>query len=190
MNAAERDRLKRVIQYVIQECVDQARFGLTKLNKIVWSADLEHRRRYGRSITGVSYRRKDNGPMIDGVYALIAELEADGMIASTTQRVFDHDERRLVSIARQPVDLSDFDGNEIAVLGRAILEYDGLTAKQSSERSHRFLGWMITDENEIIPDAYAELTWELPTAADVELAMSKPALTRDDFAKWRAETGT
>lgn len=47
------------------------RLNYTKLIKILYIADREHYRKWGKTITGDSYYSMENGPVLSGLYSLI-----------------------------------------------------------------------------------------------------------------------
>ncbi len=52
MNLFKADhKTKTVIHYVISH-TEPEKLGAVKLNKVMWRADVEHYRRYGKTITG------------------------------------------------------------------------------------------------------------------------------------------
>ena len=56
-------RVASVAHYVIAR-TEPSKLGYVKLNKILWYSDLEHYRRHGVSLTGLThYTRMPQGPM-------------------------------------------------------------------------------------------------------------------------------
>ena len=61
--ASNQDRLLCVTHYVIKRC-DPAKLGATKLNKVLWFADVIYYRRHGRTITASdNYVKQQFGPV-------------------------------------------------------------------------------------------------------------------------------
>jgi hypothetical protein len=142
--ATEKDRLASVVHYVIARC-DPQKLGATKLNKVLWFADVLYYRRHGRTLTGVdNYMKQQFGPVQRNMLGVLAELKRDGKIierAGDTPVGF----RREYIWLKEP-DLSQFKADEIDLLN-AVMERicDGESAKSISEKSHDAL-W---DETEI-----------------------------------------
>src|SRR5687767_11322566 len=81
-NVATRDRTEAVAHYVIARS-DPNKLGAVKLNKVMWFADLEAYRRFGRTITGqLSYEKRQHGPVPNKIVKSIRRLEQDEKIAT------------------------------------------------------------------------------------------------------------
>src|SRR6478672_8661822 len=55
-------RLREAVLYVSNACTEAERFGLVKLNKIIWRADFESFAQRGQPVTGRQYQRLPQGP--------------------------------------------------------------------------------------------------------------------------------
>lgn len=74
------DKTGKVVHYIVGH-TEPSLLGATKLNKVMWHADVLHYRRYGKTITGqMSYVRLQNGPVPNGIYQTLEALKDDGAI--------------------------------------------------------------------------------------------------------------
>jgi hypothetical protein len=55
-------KMKELILYISQKCADDAKFGATKLNKILYFSDFLAYAYHGSPITGFEYQKLPNGP--------------------------------------------------------------------------------------------------------------------------------
>jgi hypothetical protein len=138
------DRLASVTHYIIARC-DPAKLGATKLNKILWFADVFYYRRHGRTITGADdYMKQQFGPVPKNMLGALAELKRDGKIverAGETSVGF----RREYIWLKEP-DLTPFKADEIDTLNE-VMDWicNDESARSISDKSHDVL-W---DETEI-----------------------------------------
>jgi len=60
--------------------------GVTRLMKLVYIAELEHRRRFGRPLTGASFVNYDYGPFSTDVYEAVERLQAKGAVVEEARQ--------------------------------------------------------------------------------------------------------
>ncbi len=142
-------KLRELMLYVSSRCDGDHLFGATKLNKILFFADFLAFGRLGKSITGQEYQRLRNGPAPRRLKPLRAAMVEARDCAMAERRVFDKFQHRLLPL--RDADLSEFSGEEIAVVDEVISALRNDTASEVSERSHQFIGWEAAAEGEVIP---------------------------------------
>jgi hypothetical protein len=128
--------LDRAVHYVIAHAQSQE-LGKTKLNKVLWRADLEHYRRYGRSVTRLeNYSRLQYGPVPHTINLSLRRLVDCGRISIPA-------ERGLYSIielqALDQIATENFTASEIECLQEAIRHVTKMTAQEASEETHDIL---------------------------------------------------
>ena len=147
---SESTKLKELILYVAQKSEGDPSFGATKLNKILFFADFAYYRQNQRSLTGHPYVKLEHGPAPQNFPAIRDEMIAAGELAiQRTERFQDRVQRR--AIALRDANLTLFSGDEIALVDQVIAELWNRNARESSELSHRFIGWKVALEGEVIP---------------------------------------
>lgn len=128
------EKLAELILYIVNRSEDASRLGATKLQKILWFSDLHYFHRHGRSITGSTYRRMNQGPWNSVVDQAIKRLETDHRLAERPsvhpkyklRRFFALEEARVddtfvaseISLVDEMVDVicNDFNANEISAV--------------------------------------------------------------------------
>lgn len=158
------NRLATLAHYVIWRC-DPADLGATKLNKVLWFADLESYRLTGRTITGAkSYQKRQYGPVPKGIMETLESLKSSAKISTSSENYFGFAKTMFMSLERP--DISQLSAEEVAIvdmIAEAICRDH--TAKSILDISHDAL-W------EEIP-----LGGELPIGA---AAMSPGEITPED----------
>ena len=133
MRRNEKDRLQDMILFFAARCPS----GKTKLAKLLWEADVEAFRRFGRSISGrESYVRLEHGPMPEGFERSLAGLRSAGMIVRELIEKGPYVEERHHLAENAAVDFSVFEPEEVDVLHTVIERLRHLSAKAASERTH------------------------------------------------------
>jgi hypothetical protein len=141
---ADPNRLADVAHYIIAHCPPD-KLGATKLNKVLWYADVVFYRMTGRTITGAdTYEKRQYGPVPAGINAVLRNLETAGAIVERRTPTPAGPRREFVWITPPPVD--KFTAEEVETL-RDIMSAicDGHSAASISELTHDTL-W---DETEI-----------------------------------------
>lgn len=141
------------------------RWGVTKLNKILWLADFVAYGRTGKSITGMEYQRNTYGPTLTKFLQLQKKLEGKG-IAIQERKVEEHTERRPIAL-REP-DMAVFSPEEKALIDGAISKFGKLSARTISNMTHEEFAWLLVDMNETIPKELIFFTRRDLTDAEVQ----------------------
>jgi len=155
-------KLAELILYIARISEGDDTFGSTKLNKILFMADFEAYRKLGSPITGAEYQSLPHGPAPRRLMPVMEKLCESGSAAVRIEQRFGYEQKRPIAL-REP-DLSLFSADEIALVDRIVRLLWGFTARDVSELSHRFIGWQLAEQGEIIPYGLALL------AADRELS--------------------
>jgi hypothetical protein len=108
------NRLAALAHYVIWKC-DPASLGRTKLNKILWFADVDHYRRTGKTITGATtYTKLQHGPVPKGIVDALEALKQEGKVSESTANHYGYPKAMFLSLVRPT--LAAFDADEIATV--------------------------------------------------------------------------
>jgi hypothetical protein len=154
-------RLAVAVHYVIANTPPQ-RLGSTKLNKVLWAADVSHFRRTGKSVTGsTAYKKLQFGPVPIGVVDALRVLEKEGKISHREINTASGKRREFWSKVRP--ELSIFSADELDSLVQAILAIYKLSAAAASELTHDDL-WQETALGKHILVAAAAVTIKKPSA--------------------------
>src|SRR5688572_1912439 len=71
-----RERLRELMLFIAERCLNDPTFGAVKLNRILFLADFISFARYGEPITGTPYRKLPSGPVPTAAGTVRAEMEA------------------------------------------------------------------------------------------------------------------
>ena len=127
-------RLKELMLYVCDKCIDDQYFGATKLNKILYVSDLLAFRHLGKSITGSRYTRRDRGPVPHRLPALREEMLGTDLVV---KQVESGQYIRHKYIALRPAEIdSHFTPREISLVDDIIDVMAGMNATEVSDMTH------------------------------------------------------
>jgi Protein of unknown function (DUF4065) len=142
-------RFRELILYVARETESDPRCGKTKLYKILFYADFWAFSKLGHSITGEEYQKLKNGPAPRQALPVLNAMIHDRHCAWAERDYFGKRQQKLLAL-REP-NLSQFSGEEIAIVQDVIRILWSLDASAVSDLSHRFMGWQLAEEGETIP---------------------------------------
>jgi hypothetical protein len=131
----QQDRLRQMILYISEKCVEAEQFGLVKLNKILWKADFEAFASRRKPVTGRPYQRLELGPAPKEMKPVLMEMETDGIIR------FDLTDFGEGIIEKRPIALAEphlinFTPDDLKFVVRAIGYYWDKTGMETSDDSH------------------------------------------------------
>ncbi|HMN82121.1 MAG TPA: Panacea domain-containing protein [Burkholderiaceae bacterium] len=161
------DRLKPMIHFVVQHARPDL-LGATKLNKVLWFADVMHYRQHGRTISWRTHYTKNTfGPVPPGSLAALAELKRESQIVERSVATPAGPRREFVWL--HPADLSVFAQTEIEVLHEVIAWASTITAKEISDLTYDAL-WEETEMGRPMSVAAASVTPCEPDEEDIAWA--------------------
>lgn len=163
---ADEKKLAELILYISQKCANDPTFGATKLNKILCFSDFTFYAYNGTGITNVDYQKLPAGPaprrllpVRDGM------IEAGDLAIQEVPLRSGRTQKRTVNLRAPKLDM--FSGAEIAMVDSVIESLREVDAKAVSERSHEMVGWLVTEEGEVIP--YNTVYFSNPPLTDWEI---------------------
>jgi hypothetical protein len=165
------DRLRQMILYVAKANVHTERFGLIKLNKIIWKADFSSFAARGVPVTGRAYKRQKFGPVATDMMPLHSDMLRDGLIA--LQRVdFGEEvvERRTIPLVEPK--LGAFSSADIEFVDASIEHYRNMTGMESSDDSHG-VAWRTRSNGEDMPYESSILSDRRPGAAQMRRMLQR-----------------
>jgi len=144
-------KLEMLMHYIIWKCKDPTTLGATKLNKSLLYSDIFSYIELGKSITEVSYIKRQFGPVPNPKDFLQAKekLQNEGKIAITKNLYHGMPQHQFVALERP--DISMFTPEEISIADIVIEEMcQKYTASSMSELSHDII-WEAAEIGEEIP---------------------------------------
>ena len=159
-------RTQELILYIASRYAGDSRFGVTRLNKVLFWADFEQFRRTGRAITGGTYIKLDHGPVLEQFDDILDGLRARGELR--LEEVESGPDLLTRPVALRPPELELFTPEELRLVDEIIDANRGTTATDVSDLSHQFVGWQVARLGEAIPYGTAFL--------------ARPSLTEEEVA--------
>lgn len=141
-------RLKEASLYVMEKAQDAERFGLVKLNKILWRADFRAYAERRMPVTGRQYQRLKDGPAPVEMPIILDALLVDKAIEIDKRRVISFYESRPVALARPS--LRWFSPDDLRYLDEAIQFHWEHTGRKVSKDSHG-VAWETRHNGEHMP---------------------------------------
>jgi Protein of unknown function (DUF4065) len=166
-------RLKELILYISQRSADMDRFGLIKLNKVLWRSDFWAFKERGVPVTGRAYPRLALGPAPVEMRPLLAEMTQDGLLEWSSES-FGFDPGGQEIIERRPIALVDpvlrwFSADDIGYVDAAIEYYRPMTGIETSDDSHG-MAWKSREDLDAMPYEAVFLSDLKPSAAQLRRA--------------------
>ena len=149
MDSLMSDKFQELILYIAKECETDTYFGATKLNKILFYSDFLSFRETGQSISGAEYMRLDNGPVPRNLVPVRDQLISQDDLVIVYRDCLGRTQKRPVT--RREPDISLFSALEIKTVDRVISKLWNKSATETSELSHKFIGWKVVENRETIP---------------------------------------
>jgi uncharacterized phage-associated protein len=145
----DESKTAELILLIAKHTEDDPTAGSTKLNKILYFAEISHMCRTGQPITGSEYQKQPHGPTLRRMPPLLRDLEDQGAAKEIEEDYFGYAQRKLVAL-REP-DLLECSAEEVASVLDMVRQFWGKTAKEVSDISHEDPGWRAVEIGESIP---------------------------------------
>jgi Protein of unknown function (DUF4065) len=142
-------KFNELIVYIARRLGPEAALGRVKLAKLLMASDFGAYERFGRSITGATYEKWEQGHFPRELTLADRDLEAQGAISVENEDYFGKTLRRVT--ARRDPDMSEFTEDELAVVEIALQQFGHETASRLSDLSHQEVGWRLAKWKEAIP---------------------------------------
>ena len=156
-------RLRDLVIYVSTKCFDAPRFGLIKLNKIIWRADFTAFAERGIPVTGRYYQRLRLGPAPVEMPHILREMQQDGLLEyQVTDFGIAQDgtpirEQRPLPLVTPT--MRWFSPDDIGFVDAAIDHYWSMTGVETSDESHG-VSWRTRENGDPMPYEAAHLLTE------------------------------
>jgi hypothetical protein len=167
--AASDAKLRELILFLAQRSCDDERFGSIKLNKLLFFADFSAYLKLGSPITGHAYQRLEKGPAPKKMVPILRQMVDDRDLAISDCTYWGRTQKRPVALRDPKLEL--FTADEIAVVTDVLTALWKKTARGISSLSHRFSGWKLAAQNEIIPYEVALVHFTKPRKRDIQKAL-------------------
>lgn len=161
-------KFKELILYFSQRGIDEGLvIGSTKLNKLLFFADMKSYVELGTPVTGARYQRLPFGPAARAMLPVRRELIETGE-AEFEER--EPDDLNDVLVPLRKPNLALFTPDELRVASEVFEEMRRFNAKAISDYSHlRSAGWRVMDDREDIPYEAAFVSTDPAPSEAIEL---------------------
>lgn len=143
-------KFKELIVHLCKQGQDDPLLGAVKLNKLLFYADKQAYLQRGHSITGARYVHMQEGPAPIALVPNRNELVADGCLEWEPRPAGRMAPQKLRALVAP--DLTMFDDDEIAIVNEVIQRFKYLDGTALSSLSHFEAGWVVTGDQEDIPE--------------------------------------
>jgi hypothetical protein len=179
MEETDMDRLRKLVHYICWKVDHPSQLGSTKLNKIIWYADTLSYRATGQSITQARFKKLQHGPVPMGMPAVIAGLEADGLLIKREAEFYGRVKHDLIATA--PADGSFMSDDERVLVDEVITAIcEQHTATSISELTHDSV-WDAAEMGEEIP-LYAVLAAQAAEITEEDMAWANSVIEERNAA--------
>ncbi len=161
------EKFRELIIYIAAQSANDPTFGAIKLNKVMYYADFAAYRQFGQPITGATYLKLSEGPAPRDLLKERRKLIDSGEAKLDMRPYFTGMQHRLVIAEGRNPDLELFRPGELELVDSVIDFFEGKTAREVSDFSHRELGWVLARPREDIPYETAWFSSE-PISQEIE----------------------
>ena len=151
-------RIANIISYFIQNSKPEFNDKL-KINKQLFFADFTHYRNYGVSITGLSYRAIEYGPMPANYDNIYAYLENEQFISSQFSKLSNGGAGELF-VSNTNVDTNIFSDEEKETFAKITEKFANISTWEIVELSHKGKAWKALETNNSLI-GYQDYAFEL-----------------------------
>ncbi len=160
-------KFRELVVYIALQSADDPTFGAIKLNKILYYSDFAAYRQLGQPVTGATYRKLSEGPAPLQFPAIRDALVSSGDAMIQERAYFTGTQKRVVIAEAREPDRELFRPGELDIVDSVIDFFNGKSAREVSDFSHREPGWILASDREVIPYETAWLSSE-PIDQEVE----------------------
>ena len=142
-------KFSQLVLHIARQSEADPRFGIVKLNKILYYSDFNAYRLLGHPITGAQYRKFLEGPAPDEILSVPRTMQDAQSINIKYQSYFNHVQKRILALEKP--DTSVFSPREVEIVPEAISALWNMSARQVSNLSRTEIGWKAARQGESIP---------------------------------------
>lgn len=149
MLATEERKFGELILYLARLSEGDPRCGRTKLNKLLFYVDFRAYERFGASISGQRYQKRDYGPTAGLFMPVVRSLEEEQACAWAERTYHGKPMKKLLAL-REP-DIKVFRPEEVDLIRETLEELLVFDARELTNKTHEFAGYQAAAMNEEIP---------------------------------------
>lgn len=163
----DESKFRELLVHVADRSENDAAFGATKLNKLLFFCDFYAYAYLGAPISGAEYQKLKNGPAPRRLLPVQQQLTREGAVEVVKKQRTIYTQK--TTVAKRPADLSAFTPEQLEVVDEVLDLFERFDNSTMSDISHRVsAGWNLADEGEEIPYETALISMEPPPPAALE----------------------
>ncbi len=171
------DKLRELILLIAAVSERDESFGAIKLNKLLFNADFNAYLKWGKSISGQPYFALENGPAPKAMKPLTKEMVKKQELVILKREYYGEIQHK--PIALRSANLGVFSRDELHLVHSIVAHYVGKSAKEMSEESHEFLGWLAARPQEEIPYEVALVGTRGPTLNEIARGLELESMAQE-----------
>lgn len=141
-------KYKNVVLFFAKR-VRNGTLGKLKMMKLLYFLDFDFFEKYGKSVTGDSYLRFENGPVPQNAEKIL-KIMADKEIKITKIKVANgYNDKQLIE-ANQDFDMNVFSKEELVMLEEIADKWEKFSGSEMKMASHGEAPWIATKPNDVI----------------------------------------
>jgi hypothetical protein len=169
------DKFSELILYFAKKSENDPFFGSTKLNKMLFATDFLAYAYLGHPLTGATYQHLDRGPAPRELLPIREQLILENRLDMKEVDFFGKPQKRPVALVEP--DYSIFTKEEKKICDYVLERFLSVGAGDTSEWSHRFLGWLNTSYKEEIP-YYTAFIWRKEPISKSDMVWAQEKLQK------------
>ena len=173
-------KFRELVIFLASRSKSDPHFGAIKLNKLLFYCDFLAYQNLGAPITGHDYFALRQGPAPKYGERIRGQMVRDREIAIKKT------ETGTRTLALRPSNPKVFSSEEIALVTKVLQDYRASSGSELSEKTHRFAGWALAKEKEIIPYSVALVGKRLPTHDEIQRGLRLQPVAEDCLAEHAA----
>jgi putative zinc finger/helix-turn-helix YgiT family protein len=154
----DKEKVGILLSWLVQSCDNKYNDKL-KLNKLLFYLDFSHFKSTGQSITGISYRAIQHGPVPTFYDNIFAYYESEGIIMSEWESD-KSGKAREIFVSENPIDKSMFTKEEVETIEMIIEKFRAVSSWDLVTLSHKEKAWVdLNEKREIV--SYLDYAFDL-----------------------------
>ncbi len=140
----EPQKFKELLLYVLERIGAKPDIGETALYKLLYFIDFDFYEKYGRSVSGATYKKNIRGPTPRQFKSIADEMSQAGELEQVKSRYFRYDQKKYLP-HRRP-DLDFFSAKEKEHIDDVLTRLSDKNASELSAYSHADVPWIATED--------------------------------------------
>lgn len=147
LNPTQEKLLRNLLLYIFKQTADSP-VGLTSLHKLLYFIDFDYYEINEEHLLGLTYHKKQFGPMLECLDGFLAAMAGEGAISSCKRRIISYTQTEWRH--QEEPDISVFDNKQLEHINWEIGRLAHMSAADISNFSHSDTPWMVAEKGETL----------------------------------------